>query len=190
MLKAKHRRQLLALALLAVCLVARAEVASDDARSNAAMRLFLNVCAVNLGDEQMAKEWVTEHQLHPFAPAFAEEVLQGKPGEVWSASNPIGDFLIVIQSPRQCSVWARKANARLSGEQFQKYVTGVERPGLSVKLQSDRKVEGKDGRYRLIAYTIARENAGSGVLLEAITSDSPTAQVQVRLKIAQVKLAD
>ena len=190
MLKAKHGSYALALTLLAVSPISKAEITSDDARSNAATRLFLDVCATSLGDERKAKEWVTEHQLRPLAPAFAEKVLQGKPGEVWSASNSIGDFLIVTQSPQQCSVWARKANARLSDEQFQKYVHGVERPGLRVSLQSDREVEGKDGRYRLVAYTIARENAGSRILLEAITSDSPTAQVQVKLKIAQVKLPE
>ncbi|GJH08362.1 hypothetical protein CBA19CS11_06010 [Caballeronia novacaledonica] len=188
----EHRRCALALALIATFAASNAQSSptQDDPRSNAATRLFLEVCANNIGDERKVRAWVADRGLQALAPALAEKVLQGKAGEVWSASNGIGDFLIVAQSPQQCSVWARKANTRISFEQFQKYVHDVERPGLTVSLHSDREVEAKDGRYRVVAYTIARENAGSAFLLEAITLDAPTAQVQVRLKFAQVKLPE
>jgi len=73
-------------------------------------------------------------------------------------------------------------------QQFQKLVHGVARPGLTVKKNVDAQLSGRAANYRMVGYTIATDGADGGIFAEAITSDSRAASVQVRLKVAPVKV--
>lgn len=180
----------LTVALVSVLTAATTSFAQSTAekQSNAATRLFVDACITNGGDETKTKTWVRDHHLRPFDPAYLPKVLHGKAGEVWSASNQIGDFLVVIETPGQCSVWARRADANLSMQHFQRIIRGVERPGLTVRLETDRSVSSANSTYHVVAYTIVKDGADHGMLQEAVTSDSANAEVQVKLKLAWVKI--
>lgn len=162
--------------------------ASSEAQSDLATRLFWEVCFGSAGDENGARNWVRSHNLRLVDPASAAKVLNGKPGEVWLATSSVGDFVVILNSPRECSVWARHANSDLSMQQFQKLVHGVARPGLTVKKNVDAQLSGRAANYRMVGYTIATDGADGGIFAEAITSDSRAASVQVRLKVAPVKV--
>jgi hypothetical protein len=163
-----------------------ARPALDDSRSNAATRLFIDACVTNVGDEHKVRTWANDHHLRPMQAGFTHTVLQGKAGNAWSASNALGDFIVVSEAPAQCSVWARKANSRLSVEHFKKLVDNVKRPGLMVSLNSDEAFDADHSTFHVLTYTIAKDPASPGLLMEAITSDSASASAQVRLKLAQV----
>ncbi|WP_444859528.1 NMCC_0638 family (lipo)protein [Cupriavidus pinatubonensis] len=151
----------LTVALVSVLTAATTSFAQSTAekQSNAATRLFVDACITNGGDEAKTKTWVRDHHLRPFDPAYLPKLLHGKAGEVWSASNQIGDFLVVIETPGQCSVWARR-----------------------------RSVSSANSTYHVVAYTIVKDGADHGMLQEAVTSDSANAEVQVKLKLAWVKI--
>lgn len=159
-------------------------ITQPDQQANVATRLFMDACTANMGDEPKLKAWILQNKLRPTDTAFSQKVLQGQPGEVWSATNQVGDFLVVVGSPFRCSIWARRANARLAVENFQKLVKGIERPGLSVNLEKDQEFQGRGGKYRQIAYKLKKQGSVAGLVMLATTSESATAEVQVRLTIA------
>jgi hypothetical protein len=165
-----------------------AKPAIDDSRSNAATRLFIDACVTNIGDEHKVKSWASDHHLRPLQAGFTNTILQGKSGNAWSASNALGDFIVVSEAPAQCSVWARKANSRLSVEHFKKLVDNVKRPGLLVSLNSDEAFDADHSTFHVLTYTIAKDDASPGLMMEAITSESASASAQVRLKLAQVNV--
>jgi len=158
-----------------------------DQQANAAARLFMDACVASLGDEPKLKAWIQQNKLSPTDPAFSQRVLQGKPGEVWSATSKVGDFLLVIGSPYRCAVWARRANARLGLEHFEKLVKGIERPGLSVNLEKDQEFQGQGGKYRQVAYILRKQGSMTGWAMLATTSESATAEVQVRFTVSAAK---
>lgn len=162
-------------------------ITQADQQANIATRLFMDACTANMGDVPKLKAWVQQNKLRPTDTAFSQKVLQGQPGEVWSAANPVGDFLVVFGSPYRCAIWARRANARLAMENFQKLAKGVERPGLSVNLVKDQELQGQGGRYRQIAYKLTRHDSEAGVVMLATITESATAEVQVRLTIGVAK---
>lgn len=162
-------------------------IPQPDQQANAATRLFMDACAANLGDEPKLKAWIRENKLRPTDPSFSQKVLQGQSGEVWSATNQVGDFLVIVGSPYRCAVWARRANARLAVENFQKLVKGVERPGLSVSLEKDQEFQGQGGKYRQVAYMLKKQGSAAGWAMLATTSESAAAEVQVRLTVSVAK---
>ena len=158
-----------------------------DQQANAAARLFMDACVASLGDEPRLKAWIQQNKLSPTDAAFSQRVLQGKPGEVWSATSKVGDFLLVIGFPYRCAVWARRANARLGLEHFEKLVKGMERPGLSVNLEKDQEFQGQGGKYRQVAYILRKQGSMTGWAMLATTSESATAEVQVRFTVSAAK---
>lgn len=80
-------------------------------------------------------------------------------------------------SPRNWPALA--VNARLD-----KQVKGVTRPGLMVKPMMDKVEDGVGGKYRQLGYFIQKEGAATGRVLLATTSESPGAEVQVRLTMS------
>jgi hypothetical protein len=158
-----------------------------DQQANAAARLFMDACTANLGDEPKLKAWIRQNKLRPTDPGFSQKVLQGQPGEVWSATSQVGDFLVVMGSPYRCAVWARRANARLAVEHFQKLVKGVERPGLSVNLEKDQEFQGQGGKYRQVTYMLRKQGSIAGWVMLATASESAAAEVQVRFTVSAVK---
>ena len=74
----------------------------------------MDACAANLGDEPKLKGWIRENRLRPTDPGFSQKVLQGQPGEVWSATSQVGDFLVVVGSPYRCAVWARRERRKMT----------------------------------------------------------------------------
>jgi len=147
----------------------------------------MDACAANLGDEPKLKGWIRENRLRPTDPGFSQKVLQGQPGEVWSATSQVGDFLVVVGSPYRCAVWARRADAPLAVEHFQRLIKGVERPGLSVNLAKDQEFQGQGGKYRQVAYILKKQGATAGWAMLATVSESPTAEVQVRFTVSAAK---
>ncbi|KMZ12058.1 hypothetical protein BHUM_06348c [Candidatus Burkholderia humilis] len=126
--------------------------------------------------------------IRPLQAGFTHTILQGKAGNAWSASNALGDFIVVPEAPAQCSVWARKANSRLSVQHFKKLVNDVKRPGLLVSLNSDEAFDADHSTFHVLTYTIAKDDASPGLMMEAITSESASASAQVRLKLAQMNV--
>ena len=158
-----------------------------DQQANAVARLFMDGCTANLGDEPKLNEWIRQNKLRPTDSGFAQKVLQGQPGEVWSATSQIGDFLVVVGSPYRCAVWARRANARLAVEHFQRLVKGVERPGLSVTLEKDQEIQGQGGKYRQVVYMLRKQGSAAGWAMLATASESAAAEVQVRFTVSAAK---
>ncbi|WP_408304323.1 MULTISPECIES: NMCC_0638 family (lipo)protein [Paraburkholderia] len=94
---------------------------------------------------------------------------------------------MISQPDNSCSVWARRADAAASIDQFKRIVLGTQRPGLLVTVLEDRDIEGQGGTYHYLSYLLSKEGRQSGLYASAIASASPTAEVEVRLRLMPAK---
>ncbi|RDK01182.1 NMCC_0638 family (lipo)protein [Paraburkholderia lacunae] len=182
------KRILLAVALMNfVCAHAQESPSGPIAQANAATRLFMDLCIPSAGDTAKLRELADRYHLRHTDVSFSQTVLRGKPGEVWSASSSVGEYVVISQPDNSCSVWARRADAATSINQFKRIVLGTGRPGLMVKVLEDRDIEGQGGTYHYLSYLLSKEGRQSGLYASAIASASPTAEVQVRLRLMPAK---
>jgi hypothetical protein len=152
-----------------------------DRRAEYAAQIFLDSCLTHLGDEKALATWVRSKGYGLTAPDFSRAVLQGDQGEVWTATNEIGDFLILLKPRGNCEVWARRAHAQVATQGFEKALKDLQRPGRSVERDSDKEITAQGVKYRQLAYFMTQGDGKGGWLFIAITSDSEQADVQVRL---------
>ncbi len=162
-----------------------AKGADSSDQANYVTKLFMDTCVPNLGDNKAVSEWSQKNKLVRADAEFSKAALKGETGEVWGASNSIGQFLIVLTGKWHCSTWARTANVQLVNENFITLVKGVERPGLTVLPHVDKEFDGAGGKYRQLGYLLKKDGA-HGWLMLATTSNSKQAEVQVRLTISPV----
>lgn len=170
--------------LLSLANAAMAQESAQDIgvrRAAFAAELFMESCFAHLGDGKALTRWVRSRGYGQTDPAFSKAVLQGDPGVVWSASNDIGDFVILQKLDGNCEVWARRAHGQAAAESFEKAIRDARRPGRRIERDPDRAIEAGGVAYRQIAYFMQQEGAAGGWLLVAIVSDSDRADVQVRL---------
>jgi len=177
-------RMLMAVALMAATNAFADPAADQVSRSNAATNLFMEFCIKSNGDYNQLRGIAAQYHLLLVSPEFAPRFLAGKTGRVWSATNSLGEFVIIGAEDNSCQIWARRADAETSIQHFNRIISGVARPGLVVRRYKDDPLETKDGTYRMIVYMMRREDQEVGMLASIIASQSSTAAVQVRLKLA------
>ena len=172
----KLRKTGLALGLLLGCsLLAAPSFAADQARE--AVGLFVQSCLKHVEDPEALRAWIADTpQLQRLSDKNAQEFLDGKRGDVWSASNDAGLFALALFNDDTCTVLAQQASADQVSLVFSEY---VRRKKLPLDKISDRKdfVRGIDKReetYRSSSGTILYE-----VVL--LTSKSLRAEVQAVL---------
>ena len=81
----------------------------------------METCTSYLGDNKAVSDWAQKNKLVRADEEFSKAALKGESGEVWGASDSIGQFLIVLTGELQCSTWARTANVQLANENFVTY---------------------------------------------------------------------
>lgn len=172
--------------LLSTVAIAQNDV--DTQQAEVVTKLFMDSCLASLANNKEVSNWAKSNKLQPANDQFSKAVLQGQTGEVWGASNSIGQFLVVLSPPNQCSVWAKRANVAAVNNNFEKIVSGVARPGIVVAPAIDKISYGFGGKFRQFGFTITKEGATSGYMLLATTSESDQAEVQVRLTTSPVAL--
>ncbi|MPW23481.1 hypothetical protein GCT13_43800 [Paraburkholderia sp. CNPSo 3157] len=178
----------LALVLMfSICAAAQNRAAGPVAQSNAATQLFADLCIPAAGNSAKLNELAERYKLRTVDASFSQKILKGGPGTVWSASNSLGEFLVISQANNSCSVWARRADAETSIQQFKRIITGAERPGLQLKVVDDRDINGQGGTYHYLAYFLSKTGQTKGMYASIGTSTSSAAEVQVRLRLLPAK---
>lgn len=148
------------------------------------VQLYSNSCTKFPGNNARVSGFAREHKYVRADERFSSAALRGKQGEVWGVPNAIGQFLLVLTGDNHCSAWARSADAKSVNAGFEKLVKGVARPGLTVKQLVDKVEDGAGGKYRQLGYFIQKDGAATGWVMLATTSESPGAEVQVRLTMS------
>lgn len=151
------------------------------------VQTYINTCARFPGNNSQISTFVKENQYVRANEQFSKAALRGEAGEVWGVPNTIGQFLVVLSGQYNCSVWARTADVRTVNEGFEKIVKGLARPGLRVEPKIDKVSDGVGGQYRQLGYFIQKDGAPYGWIMLATTSESPSAEVQVRLTMSPSK---
>jgi hypothetical protein len=161
--------------------------AANDRENQAdwAISLFMQSCIANLTKPADLTRWIQEHDLRKVPAELESRILAGQPGEVWSAGNSLGVFLLIVVpiDPRvnQCSIWAQHADAARLNAHFTRLLAGTARPGLLVEEVSDGPIKGPGGEYRQLVYYVHKEGVALGFVFVATTSPSDEAEVQGRL---------
>ncbi len=160
--------------LLGVCLVS-APLRADQARE--AVGLFVQSCLKYVEEPEDLRAWIAATpQLRKLSDRKAKEFLEGKRGDVWSASNDAGLFALVLFHDDTCTVIAQQASADQVSLVFSEY---IRRKGLPLDKIGDRKdyVRGIDKREE--TYRSSRGRLLYEVVL--ITSKSLRAEAQAVL---------
>lgn len=156
-------------------------------QGNFAIHVYINTCAKFPGNNQKVSDFAKENKYVRASEEFSKSALRGQAGEVWGVPNTIGQFLVVLTGDRHCSAWARTADAKTVNDGFEKLVKGLARPGLTVKPNVDKVSDGLGGKYRQLGYFVQKDGAPHGWMMLSTTSESPAAEVQIRLTMSPVK---
>jgi hypothetical protein len=172
------------------CAVAQEAPSSPAvAQSNVATQLFMDLCIPTVGNREALNALAVKYDLRDVDPSFSEKVLRGTAGKVWSAPSHSGNFIVIWQADNSCSVWARRGDAATSIQHFKRIVTGAQRPGLQLRVVSDRDIEGQGGTYHYLAYVLSKVGQDVGTFASIAATSSNAAEVQVRLRIEQAKIS-
>lgn len=156
-----------------------------DEQANVATLLWIRGCLEHLGDYAAQSSWARRRGLRATTESFSSAVLKDAEGEVWAASDPTGDYVLVLTRPHQCAVWARRANAVIVNANFERIINGMEHERLVLERRHDRMIDGAGGIYRQIVYFAEGEGNPSGFLFLSTTTRSEDAEFQARLTAAR-----
>lgn len=176
----------LSMLFLAGAALAQEPAPAAERQARMATDLFMESCFKLRGNEKALGEWVRAKGYGRTAPDFTKAILQG-PGEVWSASNDLGDFLILLTPGGNCEAWARRADAALAAELFEKALKEGKGPDHSLEPETTRELNSDGTKYRQSAYFMKQNGSKGGWLFISITTDSDRAIAQVRLSADRAK---
>jgi hypothetical protein len=163
----------------------------SELQADYAARLFMESCVAHITKPGDLGQWIQERGLRRIEPEIEAKVLAGEQGEVWSATSPVGGFLVIVvpinESLNRCSVWAQRANAERLNQHFERLLRGAERPGIALEQVSDEQIQGPGGSYRQLVYYLRKEAAEFGWVFVSDTSASEQVEIQGRLLVAPGK---
>lgn len=163
--------------LLMLCLGPAALPAQAAERAREAVGLFVQSCLKHVEEPTDLLAWIrATPELRQLPRGQAQQFLENRRGDVWSASNDAGLFALAVFADDTCSVIAQQASADQVSLVFSEY---VRRRGLQLDKIGDRKdfVRGIDQRIETY------RSSGSGIPYEVVltTSKSLRAEVQAVL---------
>ncbi|MGH8631513.1 MAG: NMCC_0638 family (lipo)protein [Burkholderiales bacterium] len=184
-------RSLLSAVALA-CASASAQAQQDsmpeDPRAVYALNLFGSACVSHIGDRDATSAWAGLEQLPPIEKDQLSMLLQGKSGHGWNASGPNGDALLILREDGTCSVWARRAPAAQVGLWVRKMMEQAAKGGSRAELMEEREIDGRGGRYRVVAYRLSSAQSERQFLLTSTLTEADSEEVtaQVILSIGEI----
>jgi hypothetical protein len=167
---------LLAGAALCMALAPDPSRAGPADQAKEAVGLFVQSCLKHVEDPEDLRAWIAATpQLRQLSDRQAQEFLEGKRGQVWSASNDAGLFALALFNDNTCTVLAQQASADQVSLVFSEY---VRRKGLPLNKIGDRKefIRGIDQREETY-----RSHSGMQYEVVVVTSKSLRAEVQAIL---------
>jgi hypothetical protein len=150
-------------------------------QAQVAHELFAASCLAHYGDEVALAAWVRSRGFGRTDPAVTRAVLQGERGEVWSATDETGEYVILLKPRGNCEVWARRADADTALSLFEQALHAARRPGRRIEREPDRDIDARGARYRMVAFFLYEDGRPGGWAFVAIASASAQAEVQLRL---------
>jgi hypothetical protein len=185
-------RQTALAALAAGCIAASSaaqqQAMPDDPRAVYALNLFGAACMAALGDPDRTSAWAGLEDLPAIDKEELATLLHGKKGHAWNASGPNGDALLVLREEGTCSVWARRAPAAQVNGWFTSMAEQATRDGSHAVKVEDREIDGRGGRYRLLAYRLSSSASERQFLLSSTSTEAEGDDViaQVILSVAEI----
>lgn len=160
---------------LSLPLSVSAAKAADPARE--VVGLFVQSCLRYVEDPRDLMAWIDSvPQLRKLSPQQAQQFLEGRRGDVWSASNDAGLFALVVFDDDSCSVMAQYANATEVSQVFSEYLQRKQLPIDKIGDQTNynRGIDQREETYR-------SRSGNSLYEVVVLTSRSPRAEVQAVL---------
>jgi len=178
----------LALACAPVLASSQQQPMPDDPRAVYALDLFGSACIAHIGDRDATSAWAGLERLPPLEKAELSALLHGKSGHGWNASGPHGDALLILREDGTCSVWARRASAAQVDLWVRRMMERAAQSGSKAQLTEEREVEGRGGRYRLVAYRLSSAESERQFLLTSTLTDADSEEVaaQVILSVGEI----
>jgi hypothetical protein len=157
---------------------------SSKIETDFAFNLWADTCLEYAANYQDLIIWARANNLRKVDAHFSKQMLQGDKGEAWRLSHNQNDYFLVIANTEKCAVWATRASAMQINDAFKALISSMPN---KPELESDKTIEGHDGKYRQIAYFTQNENDPVGWVYIATTSTNDTAAIQARLTMSKAK---
>ncbi|WP_047394584.1 hypothetical protein [Chitinibacter sp. ZOR0017] len=152
-------------------------------QADIAFRIFSMTCIEHAGNHDKIKSWAAG-KLQIANPEFSKQVLKERTGVVYGASNRIGEYLLVLTEPNQCSVWARKADAEQIENTLAKLANALQKANSALKVAKTTEQDSIDHKgqpFHQVGYTLSSAADPFTVHLLATTSKIENADMQAIL---------
>jgi hypothetical protein len=171
---------------LLLCFAQRATAADD--RATFLVKLFNAVCIPNMGNPEGVRAWSAAKHLGQIEAAAPLGVFvgPGANGAAWAIPTSFGKFALSIRGKTEgCAVWAQAADPAEVEADFKIIVTGVQRPGIKVRVDSDTSTDTPVGRARTLVYSVIAPGAPTGFEFTMLTAERAGGGFQASIQVAK-----
>lgn len=170
-----HLRPVLLFALVATHFPLAAQQ-EDVQRGAFAMNVFHSICLLGKGDATRPAHY-QEYRLRELLPEAQAQFLGGRPGKVWTAQVPFGNFAVVITEDRECSVYVRRITQQVAVEQFEFTLRNFSQKG-TLKEEPSVSTPLPHGQMNTRSFSLVSEFDASLYVAVVSTSESAQAPLQ------------
>ena len=143
-------------ASVAVPALAKADAPSPVQAAHAAVVLFGQTCAANLGRPQAAEAAIRQAGFGIAPKPVSERLLNGKPGQVWIPPETDSRVTVLMQpNATACQVYTGWGTIPALQANFRELVESAGGSGLKVQKEQDRDVDTDGMRLHLIEYRLS-----------------------------------
>lgn len=155
-----------------------ADSKEPDTKAQYLVGLFAKTCVKHTGKADELRTELKTAGLPVIPDQYAASFLGGAPGQAWSATNPVGEFVIAVRQDGICAVFARQANQKDTETIFATMVKAVSRPPFAVTKGKETTATTPNGPTHTMAYKSAAPKAKTAIQFTLTTASEPTAALQ------------
>lgn len=167
----------LLIGLLILCCYSHTLAATAEQQANSFANIYATTCLKYLPNLEELRHKLG--QLPALTPEQAMPFLNGKPGKAWPVPDAYGTFVVALTDQMNlCAVYARRVNATLAKQQFERLVATAPAPLTSRQLAFKQQFDAKNGNRINVAYQWQFKSAPRKMLFMLTTADADTAALQ------------
>ena len=155
---------------------ASAQWAQQDAGTRQFVAVFERSCLRYAGDAQGVRNWITSHGQQRFSSTLTQDLLQGRPGETFGASDPLGRRVLVSFDNGACEVVAMTGDYLAANRELLRVTQNL---GVSTRQVSERTAP--DGRAQIVYGASLGQRSWTLSVTKRPHSDAPALPPEIHL---------
>jgi len=160
---------------------------ASEQKAQGFIDVFLTTCLKHYGKPDALRADLDQRRLPQVPAQYASFFLNGKEGHAWSATNPMGEYVISLRADGVCAVFARRAKDTEVQKLFATLVEGLAIPPMTVKKEEDKSSMTPNGPTRYVSYTYSKAEAKGSLHFGLTTASSESADLQAMATLSMVR---